>query len=110
MTVREDAGLSPERRRSAALRATRQANFSDLVASFKTFRDETAEAVMLETFDIAAGSPENRRAQADQIAQEMGAATEWYNGYYMATATISGQPIEVHFNPPIFASDMPGGE
>jgi hypothetical protein len=65
---------------------------------------------MIETFDITEGSPEERKAQADQIAQRIDAATEWCNGYYMATGTVGGLPLEIHFNPPIFESDMTGGD
>lgn len=85
MTVPDDAGPMPERRRNAALRAARQARFTEVTAFFKTFAGESAPAVMIETFGIAEGSPEERKARADQIAQQMSATTEWWNGYYMAT-------------------------
>jgi hypothetical protein len=110
MTVPDDAGLMPERRRSAALRAARQARFTEVTALLKARTGDPASAVMFETFDIAAGTPGERKAQADQIARQMGAVTEWWNGYYMATATISGQPVEIHFNPPIFDPEMTGCE
>lgn len=102
MTIPDDAGLMTEPRRTAALRVTRQARFMDLMAFSKTLRGEPADAVMLGTFDIAAGSPKERKAQADGIAEQMGGTTELWNGYYMATVTIGGQPVEIHFNPPIF--------
>ena len=105
-----ETDLLPRRRRSAARRAAREANFTNLTAFFKIRTGAPAPAVMIETFDITEGSPEERKAQADQIAQRIGAATEWWNGYYMATATVGGLPLEIHFNPPIFESDMTGGE
>jgi hypothetical protein len=110
MTFPCETDLPPRRRRSAAWRAARQANFTDLTAFFKTLTGVPAPAVMIETFDITEGSLQERKAEADQIAQRIGAATEWCNGYYMATATVGGLPLEIHFNPPIFASDMTGGE
>lgn len=109
MTIPHDPELMPGRCRSAAQRAGKQANYADLTAFFKTLTGEPAPAVMIETFDIA-GSPEQRKARADQIAQQMGATTEWWNGYYMATTTVGGLPVEIHFNPPIFASNMASGE
>ena len=110
MTFLFETDLLPRRRRSVAQRAARQANFTDFTAFFKTVTGTPApEAVMIETFDITEGSPEERKAQSDRIAQRIGAATEWCNGYYMATATVGGLPLEIHFNPPIFESDMSGG-
>jgi hypothetical protein len=109
MTLDQEGRFLPERRRSAAVRAERLARFADLMAHFKSATGGPPPAVMIETFDVT-GSPGERKAQADQIAQRMGATPEWFNGYYMATTTSDGFPVEFHFNPPIFASDMPGAE
>ena len=40
----------------------------------------------------------------------MGATAEWCNGYYMATMTAGTVPVEIHFNPSVFASDITSGE
>ena len=109
MTIPHNPELAPGRRRSAAQRAARQGNFTDLTGIFKARTGESPPAVMLETFDVT-GSPRERKDRADQIARQMGAVTEWVNGYYMATATVGGLPAEIHFNPPIFVSDITGDQ
>ena len=86
MTVSREAELVPRRRRSAAARVARLATFTNLAAFFKTVADTPLPAVVTETFDVAGDSPEERKAQADRIAQQMGATAEWCNGY-MATMT-----------------------
>ena len=110
MTVPPEAELVPRRRRSAAARVARLATFTNLAAFFKTVADTPLPAVVTETFDVAGDSPEERKAQADRIAQQMGATAEWCNGYYMATMTAGTVPVEIHFNPPVFASDITSGE
>ena len=110
MTVPREAELAPRRCQSAAARVARLANFANLAAFFKTVADTPLPAVVIETFDVAGDSPEERKAQADRIAQRMGATAEWCNGYYMATMTAGTVPVEIHFNPPVFASDIPSDE
>jgi hypothetical protein len=110
MTVPPEAELVPRRRRSAAARVARLATFTNLTAFFKTVAHTPLASVVIETFDVAGDSPEERKAQADRIAQQMGATAEWCNGYYMATMTAGTVPVEIHSNPPVFASDMTSGE
>jgi hypothetical protein len=110
MTVPREAELVPTRRRSAVARVTRLATFTNLTAFFKTVAHTPLPAVVRETFDVAGNSPEEREAQADRTAQQMGATTEWCNGYCMATMTAGTVPVEIHFNPPVFASDITSGE
>ena len=109
MTVSREAELVPRRRRSAAARVARLATFTNLAAFFKTVADTPLPAVVIETVDVAGDSLDKRKAQADRIAQQMGATAEWCNGY-MATMTTGTVPVEIHFNPPVFASDITSGE
>ena len=81
MTTPHDPELMPGRRRSAAQRAARQANYSDLTAFFKTVTGEPAPAVMIETYDIT-GSPEQRKARgrAARPGADAGDARDRHHG------------------------------
>jgi hypothetical protein len=71
------------------------------------------------TLEVAGDSAEERKAHADQLAEQAGATTAWRNGYYLARIEISvvaGIPVdppviaEIHFAPLILASDLADGE
>ena len=71
------------------------------------------------TLEVTGDSAEERKAHADQIAEQAGATTAWRNGYYLARMEISevagisvDPPViaEIHFAPLILASDLADGK
>jgi hypothetical protein len=70
------------------------------------------------TLEVAGNSAEERKAHADQVAEQAGATTAWRNGYYLARIQIpvvAGIPVdppvtaEIHFAPLILASGLADG-
>jgi hypothetical protein len=71
------------------------------------------------TLEVSGDSAEERKAHADQLAEQAGAITAWRNGYYLARMKIpvvAGIPVdppviaEIHFAPLILASDLADGK
>jgi hypothetical protein len=57
----------------------------------------------------ASGTPGERKARADRMAERWKATTGWRNGYYFATRDLFGAEdvtVELHFTPPIMAADL----
>ena len=107
----DESELLPGRRRRAATRVAGLAARLNMAVFFKTFTDVPLDGtVVAQAFDVTGDSAEERKAHADRIAEHLGATTEWRNGYYMATLATSALPVEIHFNPPIFASGITGSE
>ena len=73
-----------------------------------TFADTALPGTLKQVFVVAGDSAGERKAHADQIAERLGATTEWRNGYYMAMLATPDMPVEIHFSPPVFASDITG--
>jgi hypothetical protein len=103
-TPGDEPGLLPSRRRRAAIRVAGMAAYLNMAVFFKTFTEIHLEGAVAQAFEVIGDSAAERKAHADRIAEELGATTEWRNGYYMARLATSA--LEIHFNPPIFASGI----
>lgn len=109
----DDSELLPRRRRQAATRVAGLAARLNAAVFFKTFTDIPVGldgTTVTQAFEVIGDSPDKRKAHADRIAEQLGAVTLWRNGYYAATLATSALPVEIHFNPPIFASDITGSD
>jgi len=102
----------PPRRRAAA-----RAGFFDsrisMMAFLKTHPlpdDFELDLSLSEQYLIPEGSPAERKAQADEIAARLGAATEWHNGYYMARLSVKIYSVKIYFYPPIFLANVGGND
>jgi hypothetical protein len=108
---RDEAGPLPRSRRAAARHVAGLAARLNMTVFFTTSTDISLEgAIMTQIYQVSGGSAAERKAHADRIAGRLGAPTEWRNGYYMAKLVTLALPVEFHFNPPIYASDINGGE
>ena len=107
----DESELLPGRRRRAAQRVAGLAARLNMAVFFRTFTDIPLEgSTVTQAFGVIGDSAEERKAHADRIAERLGAVTKWRNGYYMAMLATSALPVEIHFNPPILASDITGSE
>lgn len=107
----DESELLPGRRREAAKRVAGLAARLNAAVFFKTFTDIPLEgSTVTQAFAVFGDSGEERKAHADRIAEQLGATTKWWNGYYMATLATSPVVLEIHFDPPIFASDIAVGD
>jgi hypothetical protein len=112
MSFPNEDDLRSRRGRMAARRVDYFAGVMQFMAFLKTYGmgpvDEYTDGChMTQSFEIPAGSPEERKAQADKLVQAFGAVPEWCNGRYMAVRQDAFVRTVVHFCPPILA---PGGE
>ena len=106
----DESELLPGRRRKATIRVAGLAARLNMAVFFKTFTDVPLDGSVTQAFEVTEDSAEERKAHADRIAEQLGAVTKWRNGYYMAMPATSDSPVEFHFNPPIFASDVAAGD
>jgi hypothetical protein len=94
----------PPRRSLAASRVDYASGMVELAAPLKTREDLPLPQVGTQTFPVSPGTLEERKAEADRIAEAIGAVPDWCDGYYVATGTIGAMRLEVYFTPPIRAS------
>lgn len=107
---RED-DLAPRRGRMAARRADYFAGAMQFLAFLKThglgplddFTNYGSRATL--SCEIPAGSFEERKARADEIASSISATPTWRNGYYMAVRQDAILRTEIYLFPPILAAD-----
>ena len=110
MAFPEKDDLAPRHGRMAARRADYFAGAIQFLAFLQTCRlppqDFTNNGCdASQWYEIAAGSFRERKAQADEIADGLGARPTWRNGYYMAVRQEAFLRTEIHFFPPILAAD-----
>jgi hypothetical protein len=98
------------RRSLAASRVDYMAGMVELAVLLKTREDLPLPQIGTQTFPVSAGPLEERKAEADRIAQAIGAVPEWCDGYYVATGAIGGMRLEVYFTPPIRAATADSDE